>query len=436
MHKITVIDSLMGQGKTTWAAQYMDNHQEKKFLYITPYISEDEAMINERLTNREVIENFRMPIHGTNGKLDNLNYLLEHGYNIASTHQLFKYLNEESRLHIIEKGYVLILDEVLDVVEKKVIVKDKKNVTKGSLLLLKKSGCITVDDDCFVHWHDELEGEDTPFSDIKDLAQKQQLLLIDGEFFMWQYPPDIFTIFRKIFVMTYMFEASPMYAYFNLQKLDYEIKSIDNTYAERELVDYFEPDLSSVKSLIDIYDGKLNDGFATRNGQYTLSKSWFKANSGKDGKVKMLKNNVMNFFKNIMKAKSNDFMWSTFKEDASKLDGKGYTYTDTENHPEKENKTFVPCNARGTNKFAHKHILAYCLNVFLPPEVTKYFNTRSNGEITMNEDKYALSQLIQWIWRSAIRNGEKIFIYIPSVRMRMLLKQWLGYFDNPEVSDD
>lgn len=99
MHKITVIDSLMGQGKTTWAAQYMDNHPEKKFLYITPYISEDEAMINERLTNREVIENFRMPIHGANGKLDNLNYLLEHGYNIASTHQLFKYLNEESRLH-------------------------------------------------------------------------------------------------------------------------------------------------------------------------------------------------------------------------------------------------------------------------------------------------------------------------------------------------
>ena len=51
MHKITVIDSLMGQGKTTWAAQYMDRHYGLKFLYITPYISEDEVMINERLSN-------------------------------------------------------------------------------------------------------------------------------------------------------------------------------------------------------------------------------------------------------------------------------------------------------------------------------------------------------------------------------------------------
>lgn len=436
MRKITVIDSLMGQGKTTWAAQYMDNHPERKFLYITPYINEDEAMINQRLTNRDVMRDFRMPMHGTSGKLDNLNQLLENGYNIASTHQLFKYLNEESRLHIIENGYTLILDEVLDVVEKKIIVKGKKNVTKGSLLLLKKSGCITVDDNCFVHWHEELEGEDTPFSDIKELAQKQQLLLIDGEFFMWQYPPDIFSIFKKIYIMTYMFEASPMYAYFNLQNLDYEVKSIDNTYEERELVDYFEPDLSSVKDLIEIYDGKLNDGFATRNSQYTLSKTWFKANSGKDGKITMLKNNVMNFYKNITKAKSTDFMWSTFKEYASKINGKGFTYIDTDAHPEKENKTFVPCNARGTNKYADKHILAYCLNVFLPPEITKYFYTRSDGQINIDEDKYALSQLIQWIWRSAVRNGEKIVIYIPSVRMRVLLKTWLGYFDDvPEETE-
>ena len=143
----------------------------------------------------------------------------------------------------------------------------------------------------------------------------------------------------------------------------------------------------------------------------------------------MLKNNVMNFFKHISKAKSDDIMWSTFKEDAPKLSNKGYTYVDTDAHPERENKTFVPCNARGTNKFANKHILAYCLNVFLPPEMTKYFAVRSGGEITMDEDKYALSQLIQWIWRSAIRKGEKIVIYIPSIRMRMLLKKWLGYFD-------
>ena len=43
----------------------------------------------------------------------------------------------------------------------------------------------------------------------------------------------------------------------------------------------------------------------------------------------------------------------------------------------------------------------------------------------MDEDLYGLSEMIQWIWRSRIRNGEKINIYVPSIRMRTLLKSWL-----------
>ena len=44
----------------------------------------------------------------------------------------------------------------------------------------------------------------------------------------------------------------------------------------------------------------------------------------------------------------------------------------------------------------------------------------------MNEDLYSLSELIQWIYRSRIRNGEKINLYIPSKRMRELLIDWLN----------
>lgn len=40
--------------------------------------------------------------------------------------------------------------------------------------------------------------------------------------------------------------------------------------------------------------------------------------------------------------------------------------------------------------------------------------------------EYALSALLQWIWRSAIRNGKKVTIYIPAPRMRQLLTDWLN----------
>lgn len=45
--------------------------------------------------------------------------------------------------------------------------------------------------------------------------------------------------------------------------------------------------------------------------------------------------------------------------------------------------------------------------------------------IEINENLYALSQLVQWIWRSAIRNGERVSLYIPSSRMRTLFEQFL-----------
>jgi hypothetical protein len=45
--------------------------------------------------------------------------------------------------------------------------------------------------------------------------------------------------------------------------------------------------------------------------------------------------------------------------------------------------------------------------------------------ITLNEDLYALSQMLQWIWRSAIRRGERISVYVPSRRMRQLLIDFL-----------
>ena len=49
----------------------------------------------------------------------------------------------------------------------------------------------------------------------------------------------------------------------------------------------------------------------------------------------------------------------------------------------------------------------------------------------LDVDKLALSEMIQWIWRSAIRDGKEIWIYIPSSRMRGLLEDWIK-----EVSAD
>jgi hypothetical protein len=44
----------------------------------------------------------------------------------------------------------------------------------------------------------------------------------------------------------------------------------------------------------------------------------------------------------------------------------------------------------------------------------------------MSEDIYALSEMIQVLWRTAIRNDEPVMFYIPSERMRGLFHLWLS----------
>lgn len=117
-------------------------------------------------------------------------------------------------------------------------------------------------------------------------------------------------------------------------------------------------------------------------------------------------------------------MWTSFKDYQSKLRGKGYSKEfKTEQLKEIDNAYgFLACNARATNKYAGCYNLAYCVNIYLHPAISQFFYQKG---IKVDEDLYGLSEMIQWIWRSRIRNGEKINIYVPSIRMRTLLKSWL-----------
>ena len=127
-------------------------------------------------------------------------------------------------------------------------------------------------------------------------------------------------------------------------------------------------------------------------------------------KLIQLKNNIMNFFNNIRGVGSSDNIWTTFKDYYSCLKGKGYT------------KGFLPLNSRATNEYRDRTSVVYPVNRYLNPFVKNFFSTSG---IKVDEDGYALSEMLQFIWRSAIRNGEEIWVYIPSIRMRNLLKQWI-----------
>ena len=67
------------------------------------------------------------------------------------------------------------------------------------------------------------------------------------------------------------------------------------------------------------------------------------------------------------------------------------------------------------------------VNRYINPALKINFKTVG---LCINEEQFALSEMIQFIWRSAIRDDKEIYLYIPSRRMRFLLQKWLGYTDD------
>ena len=399
----------MGSGKTSWSIQHIDRNPFENFLYITPFLSEVKRIADN--TDRD----FKQPINKGEGKLGSINELLACQYDIASTHALFKKFDEESRANIKNGHYTLILDEVINVIE-------PYNIQKDDVPLLKDSGCITIDEDGFVIWNKDKANYDTKYNEIKILAESRSLVCINQKLLLWHYPPNIFTLFDKIYILTNLFESSILKNYFDLYQIEYEKKSIKNEREKYYISDFCLPDTKIYSKLLNIYDGNLNTNIKQK--QTGLSSTWY----GKKVNIQIIqqiKKNLYNYFTNILNAKSDTIMWTTFKDSKMKLRGKGYS---------KEFKAeqldtvanaygFLACNSRSTNKYGNCFNLAYCLNVYLHPSVSQFFKQKG---IAIDEDLYALSEMIQWIWRSSIRNGESINIYIPSIRMRMLLESWLN----------
>ena len=156
-----------------------------------------------------------------------------------------------------------------------------------------------------------------------------------------------------------------------------------------------------------LVDDKLN---SIGDDNYSLSSSWFDKPKNKPLIEKMRKN-LENYFGHKIKGKGKDNMWTTFKNKSGKLQGRGYT------------KGFVPLNSRATNSYMDKYNLAYVANRFINPIMKGFFIERN---VRVNESMFALSEMLQWIWRSRIRQGESINIYVPSKRMRNLLLDWLN----------
>ena len=110
---VKVCDAIMGSGKSQAAITYMNQHPDKRFIYITPYNDEDKRIANACPGLHFQIPSEKIPEYHFL-KIEHTRALLKDGKNIATTHAAFRFYTEDMIGDIEKYNYTLIIDEAVD----------------------------------------------------------------------------------------------------------------------------------------------------------------------------------------------------------------------------------------------------------------------------------------------------------------------------------
>jgi hypothetical protein len=426
MTNITVLDAIMGSGKTTYLIKMVNDaaledarrihrrrieedydeltdDQTRRFIYIGMYL--DEA---ERIREACPRLDFVTPKAIDGRKLSHFNQLIAAGQNIAATHALFQNINADTFELLQEFNYTLVIDETLE------CVTEFGDLSKDDIRTLFESEHVFVDDKKRMRWnHERWPVYDGKFNRVRDLCDNENLVFLEGRILLWELPTKFLGLFSDVFIGTYLFEGSLMANYLKANGVRYRMASVSQRCG---MVPYGAVPEGEIKArlreLITVVDDARLNAVGTKNGKGNpMSATWFEYQTKNKGPaIKKLQANAYTFFRKHAETPSHLNMWTTYKRAKKHLAGDGYS------------RGFVPINAKATNDYINKASLAYLANIFLFPPIKRYF--AENG-IEAREDLFSLSELVQWIWRSRIREGKPITLYIPSERMRGLFLRWL-----------
>lgn len=466
--KVTVIDRICGDGKTLSTIKNIRDKYlsgcDDKYIFITPYLSEchrvagtksvegdeyqrpekefGEVVYEDSETNLGVMQ-FKHPSFNNKegSKAESLRYLMSSNQNIVSTHNLF--LNVKLDTLDNAENYTLVVDEALDVFNVCSIIprKETKKLLKLKILELEEDEItLKFDRDRFGDNVNLLDGEDavkdTRYEEIASLCDNKQLLLVNGNVLLWELSSEILKKFKEVIILTYLFEGREMSVYLKKHGIPYQIKrggkggkdishlvdvvederlnSIgDNYFAlsatktrpkKFEAVPPIRKDFSSEAD----YLNSLNKHNKTKEDSGKKTQSASEVND-------QLRRNLQNVMHNLWKAKKGDRYFTCLSDNKSVIAGKNFK------------KDWLGFSTKATNEYSDAHHVAFLMNVFIQPYIKEVCD---GTNFKVDEDLVALSHLVQFMFRSALRNGEEIKMYVPSSRMRDLLVDYLnGRYD-------
>lgn len=402
----------MGSGKTTAAINFVNAlPPEQKVMFIVLY-NDEVKRIKDSCREKNLME----PNYENGRKLYGLRELLTSGENIVSTHALLELLEEEDISLIKEQNYICFIDETINCISAYNEEDSDCYMHPKDIEVLTNYYSSIDESTGLLKWNvpDYIDGR---FIKEKKLMDNNRLMMNSAGKLFKVFPISILLAFKEIYVFTYIFEGSIMYCYIKQHGIEYKNLYITGDCLENLTITDDPTNKVVVKKnyreLINILDddklNKIGDGY------YDLSVGWYmKRATDKDKKKLQL--NMRNFFEHKIGAKAKECLWTTFSSQRNLLSssdsGRYKRYSDC----------FASINMRASNNWSDRTAVAYLVNRFMNLDICNYFE---NDDIRPDQNLFALSEMLQFIWRSAIRKNKPINLYIPSSRMRGLLKDWI-----------
>lgn len=406
--KIELLDSIMGSGKTQGVIQWMLNNPQNKYLYVSPMLTE----VEERIPTACQALEFTYPCteeYKTKGQ--HLLKLLEEGCNVSFTHSLFTDLTKQHLALIRKHEYILIVDEEVAFIEPY-----KGNYSRDDIVSLEKAQHIRVEEDnlgrVVWQWYDDNEMNDTAYSKLKRMSDLGMLYCAkrDRKIMVVHLPIELVQSSRRVILLTYLFKGSVMESFMDLKGI--EIVPFKEVKPPKTTKDV----LSKAKSLITFIDTTTTKAVSN----LSMSSTWYSKNATTTD-LEKISNAIFSVYRKF--GNKENFIFTAPKSLAD------YEYVKEEKlkrniiHKKMpKDVDWIYCGTKATNMWSHKSIAVHAYNRYVNTAIKAYLQDYGTPP---DDDMFALSEMVQWIFRTCIRNDEPLQLCILNNRMKKLLLDWL-----------
>ena len=406
--KIEVLDKIMGSGKTTSILNWCEANPETPFLYVTPLLSESEDRVVQACVDSKFIAPNTKEF-ATKG--EHLLDLLGSGVNISITHALYSSLKEPHLNWIKANKYAVILDEEVSFIEP-----FNAGYTKDDFSYLRELKQFDVLEDGKLVWlNDEIEGG----AKYAKLANMCRLGMVyqakrSEDMFVTQLPMGLIHSANRVILLTYLFKGSILSSFLQLKGI--------------EVVDFTEVGVrevtkKSLENLVEFIGEKQIRDWAGES----MSSSWYTKATPKQ--LSKIGSTIMNIA-DANKVTNADLVWcvpgnlvNPTRKGARKISPRGFTAGTGEINDEGiAQGCYLACTARATNAYRDRSVIVHAFNRFPHVSVSSFLQDYG---VEVDSNQFALSELVQFVWRSQIRDGKPIKLCILSKRMRKLFQDWL-----------